>query len=60
MFFCLVVGGFTLPTPVVIRPLKKTLFLCVFSLNTSRFWAQATEVLGRLERLREADGGGGG
>ena len=27
------VGGFTLPTPLVVRPLKKHLFLCVSSLT---------------------------
>ena len=31
--FCLVVGGVTPPTPLVVRPLKKKLFLCVSSLS---------------------------
>ena len=34
VFFCLVVGGgLPLPTPIVVRPLKKQLFLCVSSLS---------------------------
>ena len=31
--FCLVVGGLPLPTPLVVRPLKKHFYLCVSSLR---------------------------
>ena len=33
-------GGFSLPTPLVVRPLKKITFLCVSSLSNLYFWGK--------------------
>ena len=37
MFFAEWSGGFTLPTPLVVRPLKKHFFLCVSSLSSLKY-----------------------
>ena len=57
MVFCLVVGGLPLPTPLVVRPLKKTLFYVCLPLvcdkkNTIYFWIDG--------RYRTGGGRGGG
>ena len=59
MVFCLVVGGLPLPTPLVVRPLKKTLFYVCLPLVCDKKKTQS--ILGLMVGIgREGEGGGVG